>query len=168
MRAGQLRALVVRLASIFGRERRERELAEELESHIQMHVDDNVRAGMSAAEARRQALIKLGGVAQTQEEWRRRRGLPVLEDFLQDLRYGARGLRRQPGFTLIAVVTLSLGIGANTALFSVINAVLLRPLPFPEPDRLVKLYETYKPSGETALLVPNLRDWQEQNTVFEG
>lgn len=92
MNLRQLRALALRLAGMFRREDRDRELAEELESHIEMHVADNLRAGMSPDEARRQALIKLGGLTQTEEEYRRRRGLPVLEDLWQDLRYAARGL----------------------------------------------------------------------------
>ena len=168
MRVRRMRAALVRLAGLFGREERDRELAEELESHLQMHTDDNVRAGMEPREARRQAVLMLGGIAQTQEECRRRRGLPLLEDLWADLRYGARGLLGQPGFTLVAVLTLALGVGANTALFSVINAVLLRPLPFPDPDRLVAVSETYAGSSRSAVSVPNLRDWREQNTVFEG
>jgi len=163
-----LRALLARVAGLFGRQRRDRELAEELESHLLMHIDDNVRAGMSPREARRQALVKLGGLTQTEEACRRRRGLPLLEDFFQDLRYAARGLRRQPAFTLVAVLTLALGIGANTALFSVVNAVFLNPLPLPEPDRVVSLFETFQPDGRSALSYPNLRDWREQNTTFEG
>jgi putative ABC transport system permease protein len=168
MHVRQLRAWLARLLGIFGREARERDLAEELESHLQMHVEDNIRAGLSPGEARRQALVKLGGVEQTKETYRRQRGVPVLGDLWQDLRFGARVLVKQPLFTLVAVLTLALGIGANTALFSVINAVLLKPLPFPESDRIVALYETFKPSGESAVSVPNLRDWQRQNTVFEG
>ncbi|HYY98402.1 MAG TPA: ABC transporter permease [Pyrinomonadaceae bacterium] len=168
MRAGGLRALVVRLGGLSGRVRRDREMADELESHLRMQIDDNLRAGMSPAEARRRALVKLGGAAQALEECRRRRGFPVIEDFWKDLRYGARGLLRQPGFTLVAALTLALGIGANTALFSVINAVLLRPLPFAEHERVVSLFETYKPSGESAVSVPNLLDWRRQSTAFEG
>ncbi|HEX8128499.1 MAG TPA: ABC transporter permease [Pyrinomonadaceae bacterium] len=164
----QLRGWLARAAGIFGRARRERELAEELESHLQMHVEDNIRGGLSPQEARRQALVKLGGVEQTKEKYRRQSGVPMLGDMWQDLRFGARVLLRQPAFTLVAVLTLALGIGANTALFSVINAVLLRPLPFPDSERLVALYETFQPSGQSAVSVPNLRDWQQQNTVFEG
>jgi putative ABC transport system permease protein len=168
MGARRLRAWLVRLAGLPGRGARDRELAEELESHLQMQIDDHVRAGMSPQEARRRALVKLGGAAQTLEECRRRRGFPLLEDLWKDLRFGARVLLRQPTFTLVAVVTLALGVGANTAIFSVINAVLLRPLPFPEPERLVNLSETYRPAGESAVSVPNLRDWQQQSTAFEG
>jgi predicted permease len=164
----QLRAWFMRIAGLFGQEQQDRELAEELESHLQLHIDDNVRAGMKPEEARRQAILKLGGVTQTAEEYRRRRGIPMLEDFWNDLRYGARGLLRQRAFTVVALLTLALGIGANTAIFSIVNGVLLRPLPFPDADRVLILYETIKGVGVTAISVPNLRDWQQQNTVFEA
>src|SRR5262245_35957948 len=86
----------------------------------------------------------------------------------QDLRYGARMLAKNPGFTLVAVITLALGIGANSAIFSVVNGVLLRPLPLEDPDRLIKIWETFLPSGQGTVSVPNLKDWREQNTVFNG
>ncbi|HKS29437.1 MAG TPA: ABC transporter permease, partial [Pyrinomonadaceae bacterium] len=164
MRIRELRAWVVRLAGLFGRKQRDRELAEELESHLQMHIDDNVRAGMTPQEARRQALIKLGGMAQTQEEYRRRRSVPVIENLWQDLRFGARGLVKQPAFTLVALLTLALGIGANTALFSVINAVLLRPLPYPNSRQLVTI-KRVDPRGsnvEGLISYPNFKDYREQ------
>ena len=167
MRVRQMRAWLVRLAGLFNKGRREREMAEELESHLRMHIDDNLRAGLDAAEARRQALIKLGGLEQVKESYRDRGGLPAIETLIGDLRYGARMLLKQPGFTLIAVLTLSLGIGANTAIFSIVNAVLLRPFPYQAPERLVILQEHYSAGGFSPSY-PNFVDWREQNTVFDS
>ncbi|HJX97102.1 MAG TPA: ABC transporter permease, partial [Candidatus Acidoferrum sp.] len=127
---------------------RERELADEMESHLQLHMVDNLRLGMSPAEARREAIMKLGGIEQTKETYRARRGLPLLETTFQDCRYALRLLQKNPGFTLVAALTLALGIGGNTAVFSVMNSVLLRSLPLPRPEQLVYLVlPNGKPDG---------------------
>ena len=166
----RLRAALLRFASMFDRARLDRELAAELESHLAMHTDDNLRAGMPPAEARRQALLKLGGVAQVEERYRERRGIPLIENLVRDLCFGARTLRRNPGFTAVAVLTLGLGIGANTAIFSVVNAVLLRPLPFPQPERLVLVWATNTERGdlEDVATYPDFADWKARSRSFEN
>ncbi len=138
----RLRAYFVRLAGVFSKQRRDRDFAEELESNLSMHIEDNLQAGMTPEEARRQALIKLGGIEHAKEQYRDRLGVPGLESVIQDLRYGLRQLRRNPGFTAIAVGILALGIGANAAMFSVLDAVLIRPLPYKDPDRIISIDAT--------------------------
>jgi putative ABC transport system permease protein len=163
-----LRGWLLRLAGLFRRERQERELTAELESHLQMHIEDNLRAGMSAAEARREAHMKLGGVEQTKEIYRDRRGLPLLETLLQDLRYAFRMLRKNPGFTAVAVLTLVLGIGATTAIFSVVYGVLLRPLPYPKPDQIVRLWEVDAKGARMNFPEPNFSDMRSASQTFEA
>src|SRR5918994_2770709 len=137
-----VRALLMRVFGVFGSKRSERELSAEIESHLQLHIDDNIRAGMTPVEARRRAIIALGGVEGTKEAYRDRRGLPAFESLVRDLRYGVRTLTKTPGFALAGVVILGLGIGVNSAIFTVVNAVVLKPLPFPDADRIMRLYQT--------------------------
>jgi predicted permease len=162
------RAWLSRFRGLFAGAERDRELSAELESHLAMHIEDNLRAGMDPAEARRQALLRLGGLEQTKESYRDQRSLPWLETLRQDFRFGVRILRRDPGFTLVAVLTLGLGIGATTAMFSVVNGVLLQPLPYRQPERLVRIFETAAHFGTTSVAYLNFRDWQRASRWFEA
>ena len=167
-----LRAWFMRLFGVFGTTRSERDLSAEIESHLQLHVDDNIRAGMTPVEARRRAIIALGGVEGTKEAYRDRRGLPAFESLIRDVRYGTRTLIKSPGFALAGIGSLGLGIGVNTAIFTIVNAVVLRPLPFPDADRIVRLWhtppqETFAGQDVFALSAANFIDWEQQNQVFE-
>lgn len=143
----RLRAAVRRLVGTFARSRREREMAEEFDAHLQLHVDDNIRAGMTPVEARRQALLKFGGLEAIKEQHRDRGGYPVVSHLLQDLRFAARLLRKAPGFSVTAIVTIALAVGVNAAIFTVLSAAALQPLPVPAGDRLATVSISFEGQG---------------------
>src|SRR5215831_1460304 len=162
-----LNKLRLQLQALFFKSRLEEELDEEVRFHLERDIEENIARGMSPEEARLAALRSFGGVDRVKEESRDVRGIRLLEELWQDLRYGARMLRKNPGFTLIAVLTLALGIGANSAIFSLVNTILLRPLPVREPQRLVSVFPTILRTGEArALSYPNYVDVRDRNNVF--
>ncbi|HTP35949.1 MAG TPA: ABC transporter permease [Candidatus Acidoferrales bacterium] len=159
-----------RLGGWWGREGRERALQDELAANIQMNVDDNLRAGMSLAEARRQAALKFGSVDSAKEAVRSQWTLGGLEVTRQDIVYALRGFRRNPGFALTAVISLALGIAASVAIFTVADSVLLRPLPYRDPGRLVMVWETnpHRVGAIHNVISPgNFQDWRAQSHAFE-
>src|SRR5215472_11952236 len=156
------------LSRLFKKEKTERQLDSELRFHLEQLAGDYVRRGMDPEEARRRARIEFGGIEGVKEDCRESRRVHVLETLLQDARYGLRTMRRSPGFTLVAVLTLTLGIGANTAIFSVVNGVLLNPLPYPQPEQLVALHESKVNFARGSISYPNFRDWQKDNHTFSA
>jgi len=165
--------LTMRARSLFHRRGVEKEMDEELKLHLEREVGSLVAAGSTREEAVRRARREFGGLDQIREECRDARGVRPIESLVQDLRYGARILLKSPGFTLVVVLTLALGIGANTAIFSVVDALLIRPLPFPEAERIAQIWHVppaRKFPGVTRFSVSaaNYLDWRGRNHVFEA
>lgn len=161
-----LRAWLLRFKGLFSKN--DRDFANELESHLQMHIDDNIRAGMSRQEARRVAIMKLGGVDQAKEAYRDRTTIPFLESVVQDLRFTLRQLRKNPAFTITATAMVALGIGASVAIFAFVDAALIKPLPYHNPSRLLFVTETTPDIPRANLSYPDYLDWKKLNKVFDS
>lgn len=170
MWADPLRELASRIGRLFRRSQFEAEMSDELQLHIELQTEHLVAEGLSEQEARRQALIQFGGIEQTREQCRDHVGIRLMSDFLHDLRYAVRTLVRSPGFTIVAILTLALGIGANTAVFSVVNTLLLKPLPFDSPERVVMLWQQNTETGfeKDQVAYGDYFDWRDQNSTFES
>jgi macrolide transport system ATP-binding/permease protein len=164
----KLRAAMRRFAGMFSNGRREEEFASELEGHLQMHIDDNMRAGMTEEEARRDALVKLGGMERTRQAYRERGTAPFFETLWQDLRFALRQLTKNPGFTITAVLMLSLGIAASVAIFAFVDAALLKPLPYEDPRTLVDVTESVAVFPHANLSYPDYLDWKKMNHSFRS
>lgn len=154
-----------RVRALFTRAQMEQDLDEELRFHLEKEIEKNIERGMDPEEARFKALRSFGGVEQVKEQSRDTRGTRFIEELFQDLRYSLRTLLKSPGFTAVALLTIAFGIGANTSIFSIVNAVLLRPFPYKAPDRLVVVGE-FRPGG--TISYPNFVDWKDDRSVFES
>ena len=163
-----LHDLIFRVRALVRRKAAETELDDELRFHREQQFEKYLQAGLSESEARRLVQINFGGPEQVKEECRDARGVRIMETLFQDVRYGLRMLRKAPGFTAVALLTLALGIGANTAIFSVLYGVLLRPLPYTDAARLIVLNETTPKVGLVSVSYPNFLDWRAQADVFSS
>src|SRR6185503_239020 len=160
--------VAARLRGLFGHKRLERELDEEVRFHLEQQIADNLKAGMNPAEARYAALRSFGGIEPMKESYRERNTFAVVETIGQDIRYAVRTLRKNPGFTTTAVAVLALAIGVNTAMFSVLNAVLFRPLPYRSPEQLAMLWSEVPSQNlrEGRTNFWNVEQWRSQSQSF--
>ena len=161
--------LLSRCVALFHGRKLDEELDEELRAHIELAVEENIKRGISEAEARRAAMVEFGGLTQTKETYRTQQSLPFLQTLAMDARYGLRQLHKSPAFAATAILTLGLGIGGVTAAFSVVEAVLLRPLPFPDSDRLISLHESVKEDPhDFNVTAPDVLIFQRESKAFSG
>ncbi len=164
-----LRRFLMRLKNLATRRRDDQRLREEMEEHLALQTAENLRAGMTPSEARREAILKFGAVGTIREEYHSEVSLPFIETLLQDLRYAVRMLLRSPGFSFIAIATMALGVGATTAIYSVIDATLLHPLPYPNPTELIRIQDDLSGAGaqDAGVSIPELRDLQSSG-IFQS
>src|SRR6202042_221637 len=155
-----LRRFFIRLSNFTAGRRADQRLREEMAEHVALQTEENLRAGMLPAEARRQAALKLGAAQAIREQHNAEQGLPLAENFLGDLFFAFRMLHRSPGFSVIAIATIALGVGATTAIYSVMDATLLHPLPYPNPSELVRVVDDLPGVGaqDVGISVPEWRD----------
>src|SRR6202790_698752 len=165
----RLREFFHRLRSLFRAKQLDTELDAEMSAHLELAIEENLQGGMPPEEARRQALIRFGGAEQAKERHRDARALPTLDEMTQDLRYALRTFRRDRGFVAIAILILTLGIGANIAVFSVVNTILLRPLPFHDPQQLVFITSAEGKTGLSSMTysVDAYGELKHQNNSFQ-
>ena len=161
-----LRTWLLRLRGVFAKDALESDLAQEIESHLQMHIDDNLRYGMSPEEAKRVAVMKLGGIDATKEAYRDRSTIPILESTIQDIRFTLRQLRKNPAFAITATLMVALGIGASVAIFAFVDAALIKPLPYKDPSSILFVTETTPEIPRAAISYPDYLDWKRLNKVF--
>jgi putative ABC transport system permease protein len=164
----KLRFAAARLLALVRRRRLDDELEGEILAHIEMAEHHAIAAGMSPEEARREARRGFGAIEQMKEDHRDQRSARWVENLLRDARYGMASLARDPAFAAVTIGLLALGIGANTAMFTIVDAVLLKPLPFPEPERMVRVWETPTPATRNGTTTMTFLDWKRQNDIFEA
>src|SRR5260370_12101164 len=162
-----LRISASRLLSLFRKRELDRDLDAEVRAHLEMLTAENIRRGMSCEDARHAARREFGGLEQAKELYREQRGLPFLDHFMQDVRFALRSLGKRPGFTLVAVFTLAIGIGANTAIFTAVHSVLLQSLPFPNADRLAIGWSTLGTEGHSPASWPRLTMLSQQTRLLQ-
>src|SRR5271169_5962100 len=163
-----LRRFFTRLASLLARSAQDERLREEIDEHIALQTAENLRAGLPPVEARRQALLKFGGVEAIKQDYRGRRGLPFVENLVQDVRFALRSLRRTPGLTAFVVITLALGIGMTSATFSMVDALIFRPYPVPHPGNVVSLASTTHDSPFDDFSYREYLDICDKTTSYDG
>ncbi|HTA42955.1 MAG TPA: ABC transporter permease [Bryobacteraceae bacterium] len=163
-----LRRWLMRFAGLFGKHQRETEISREIQSHLDLHIADNLMAGMTPEQARREALLGLGGLEAAKEAYRAQGTVPFLEHVLLDLRFAVRQLRKSPAFTGTAVLVLALGMCASLAIFAFVDAALIKPLPYPDPSSLMMVTEASKGFPRANLSWPDYRDWKRFNTTLQS